>query len=441
MKRIEKINKTKSIFKNVRTYWKLVTPFRVILGFIFIAFLILRFMQPETRAVFGWDQVVNSWVVKDMILAGKRPLTGMVAKMNTGFYIGPAYYYLLAPFYWVFRLDPVANSYFAGTIAVMTFSALFWVTRRLFDRKTVLIALFIYTFSSNVIRFDRIAWPVNLIPLTSLLAFYFLYRVLRNELKFLIPLALTIGFAFHTHFTAVYYVMIVFFSAPLVFRQPGGLIRSFAALPFFLVWLVPNLISETGKGFSATQNMAYYLNTFFHGLHLRRVLQLTNDAFIEFEANLFFRYLKPLNILIPAIFSGLLLRSLRPDRKILLFIFTLWFGVPWLVMSLYAGEITNYYFSITRPVAVIVIGYVLSKVFVVKNKLPSVILVIFAVYWSYANILHFLGNTESDLVKNREEAKKAIREDKKIEFVEWEAKSYLYEVYKNVYHYKNEASR
>ena len=88
---------------------------------IFLLILIIhsffRFYQLGTRSPFGWDQVDNAWAAQNIIVNHKFPLLGFQAKLNSGIFIGPLYYYLITPFYFLTGLDPVASGVFAGAIS------------------------------------------------------------------------------------------------------------------------------------------------------------------------------------------------------------------------------------------------------------------------------------------------------------------------------------
>ena len=126
----------------------------VILIMIFAVHLFFRFYQLEERNPFGWDQVDNAWAAKNIIVEHKWPLVGMVAKQNTGFYIGPLYYYFIAPFYWIFNLDPIASPIAAGITSIVSFFVLFFITKKLFSFNVALMASFINTVSFFTISAD-----------------------------------------------------------------------------------------------------------------------------------------------------------------------------------------------------------------------------------------------------------------------------------------------
>ncbi|MCL4386320.1 MAG: glycosyltransferase family 39 protein [Cyanobacteria bacterium] len=156
----------------------------------------MRFYQIDTRNGFGWDQVDNAWAAKKIIVDHNFPLLGMVARGNSGIYIGPAYYYLISIFYWFTNLDPIASGIFAGLTSIFTFFTIFFVIKKLFSFNMALIAVFINTISFFAIMFDRTQWPDYLIPAVSLIIFYCLYQILLCKPRYLIFLAIALGFSF-----------------------------------------------------------------------------------------------------------------------------------------------------------------------------------------------------------------------------------------------------
>jgi hypothetical protein len=318
---------------------------------------------------------------------------------------------------------------FVAVVSCITFWILYYVVCRIFNGCIAAISLFIYTFSLTVLVADRVPWPVVFIPLTSLLIFYFLYNILQGRVRYLIALAMTIGFAFHTHFTAVYYVVIVLACVPFIWMKKDGLKYSVIAIPFFLIWLVPNIISEFQSKFAYGNNMTGYLQTYFHGFHLVRVVQLINDAVIEFESIISFKQLRFLHIILPLLFMVLVYLREKDKRYIILFLFALWIIVPWFVMATYKGEISNYYFSITIPIAVIAFAYISYWIIKLPYFIAGIALCTFGIFWASQNIKEFKVSSFSKMPVYRETAKQAVRGGKKIEFSEYDPLPYLYEFY------------
>lgn len=403
---------------------------KYLLLILFISFVFLRFYQLEDRMQFSWDQVQNAWAMKDLLVDGKFPLLGMAAKGSSGFYIGPAYYYLLAPFYFIFHLDPVAAGVFVGIVGIITFFTYFVFSKRIFSEIQAIIMVFLYTVSSATVVFDRTPWPVVFIPILSFLIFCFLYDVLRGRMKSLPYLALVLGFSFHVHFTSVYYLIIIVCALPIF---PWRKLRPHTfviSVILFFIWFIPNIISEIQTKFAHGNNLATYIQTYYHGIHLQRIFQLAGDAFIQYEGILYFKELKILKFIIPVLFIFLLFRfEDRQKAKLLSLLTVLWFVVPWFIMSVYSGEISDYYFSISKPIAFLTISYCLYCVYRYNNKLLSIVVCILLGFYGYMNIDSFFQTTNSQLPKLRQRAIEAVKNKTPVEFKDGSPDSYLYYYY------------
>ena len=212
--------------------------------------------------------------------------------------------------------------------------------------------------------------------------------------------------------------------------KKNGLKYSFIAIPFFFIWLIPNIISEFQSNFGYGTNMTGYLQTYFHGFHLVRVGQLLKDAVIQFEQILYFKQLRVLHVFLPLLFIGLVYLREKTKRFITLFLFLLWIIIPWFVMATYKGEISDYYFAITQPIAVIALSYISYCIIRLPYYVSGSVLCMFGVFWAFQNIQQFLDISHSSkMPEYRETAKKAVRDGKKIEFSELVPEPYLYEMY------------
>lgn len=396
---------------------------------IFLLFIFTRFYELETKNGFAFDQVNNAWVAKDIIIDHRFPLLGMVAKGNSGFNIGPSYNYMVAVFYWIFNLDPIASPVFAGATAIFTFIIIFYLTRKLFSFKIALFAVFIYTISFAMIKFDRTQWPVGFIPAISLIIFYALYNILLGKQKYLLLLAIALGFSFHIHFTSIFYLIIILLSLPFLKWNKELLKYTIISLPFFLIWFVPNIIATLSNKSSQFNNLSNYLNTYYHGFHLTRFFQLTKDAFIKFEEFTPLNELKFIKyFLIPLFLIIYYFRSPSREKLIFCYLIILWFLVPWIIFTTYAGEISDYYFSLTIPIVLIILSYLFTQLF--KNNIfVKSVLIIFLIYYFTINFMNFVNLREKGLYDYRKEVIKTIKQRGNMEYKEGFPQYYIFYLY------------
>lgn len=401
----------------------------IVFVLLLVTCVFLRFYEIERRNPFGWDQVNNAWAAKKIVVDHQLPLLGFQAKLNTGIYIGPFYYYLLAPFYFFTNLDPIASGIFAGVTSVFTFLVIFYVIKKLISFNAALVAAFINTVSSAGIMFDRVQGPVNFLPTISLLIFYALYKVMTGKEKYVLLLALALGFSFHVHLTAIFFPLIILFSLPFFPRTKEMAKYGLVAFLIVVFFLIPSALAFLQNAQHLVRAVSYG-QTFYHGLHLRRVIQLTNDALIQFEPYFTFSFLKPLKfILIPLFIFVNFFESKTREKLALVYFVLLWFLVPWLVLSTYSGEISEYYFSVNRFIVLLIIAFLLTKILETKNWIPKIVLLCLLTYYAGFNLTRFFSANNIGLAEKRQIVLQAIYEGRKIGFYEGAPESYLYYYY------------
>src|SRR3989344_4727818 len=414
--------------KKLKTYLKFIFKNKIFL-LVFIVFLVhlfLRFYQIDIRSPFGYDQVDNAWAAMNIIVNHKFPLLGFQAKGNSGIYIGPIYYYFISIFYFVTNLNPIASGIAAGVTSIFTFLTLFYIIKKLFSINVALISVFIYTVGFSGIMFDRIQGPINFIPSISLIIFYSLYKIITGKPKYLLLLGLALGFSFHVHLSSIYYLLIILLMLPFFPKTKETIINAAISFFVFMLFLVPNIIVFLQNASYVSQGLGYG-QTSYHGFHLRRVFQLFNDALIQLEPILAFPILKPLKfILIPLFIFVYLFKSISKEKLLFCYLVILYFLVPWLVLSTYSGEISDYYFSTNRFIGIVIISYLLVRLFYFKNWALRTLLVVFLIFYAYFNINKFLSLNEYGLSSQRQNVLKAISEGRKVEFQQGVPESYVY---------------
>lgn len=401
----------------------------IILFVLFFLHLFLRFYNLEVKNIFAWDQTNNAWAALDIIVRHKYPLLGMVAKQDSGFYIGPLYYYFIALFYFFTNLDPIASGIAAGFVSIITFWGLFYFIKKIFSFNVALFATFINTIASTSIAFDRTQWPVELLPLVSLMILYFLNKIISGKPKYMILLAIMVGLSFNLHFTAIFFLLFIILCLPFFPRNKDTIKYVFISIPLFLIWLLPNFIAEIQAKNIHTNNLLNYLDSYYHGFHLRRFFQLAPDAFIQFEKFLIPSVQILKYMLIPLFFLVYFKKNGIKSIRFFLLV-SLWFLIPWVVLSTYKGEISDYYFIVSRYISIGILAYLINFLFEIKNMIIKILIFFIISIYAYSNLLNFFSdNGDGGIKQKREIVDKAIKEGRSIDFQEGVPESYIYYVY------------
>jgi 4-amino-4-deoxy-L-arabinose transferase-like glycosyltransferase len=407
---------------------------KILLILLFIGFLFLRFSYLGTKSSFRFDQVDNAWAAERILVEHKFPLIGPADKQGSGIYVGPLYYYLVSGAYALTGLDPIASPLFAGLTAIITFFTIYFVFKKMFSVRTAIIALFLYTVSFYGIQFDRMQWEVNFIPIVSLISFFSLFQIIiKNKEKYILTLALMLGLSLHIHITAaVFLPLATLLSLPFFPRTKKTIQNIILGIGIILFLAIPSICAILFNR-SLLLNPLNYSGQMYHGLHLRRLLQMKNDLFIQIEFFLSsFPIISKLTFLVVPTFLFLYCsKGFTKERKLFIYLVSIWFLIPWIVLATYSGEVTNYYYSTTLPIGLLGISYLIlrileiKKIYFIISPLAAIVLFIYA----YGNLNSFMRYHTIGITNFRAVVRDAIKNKTPIEFEQGNPLSYTYYYY------------
>jgi Dolichyl-phosphate-mannose-protein mannosyltransferase len=116
-------------------------------------------------------------------------------------YLGPMYYYMMAPFLALFGLSPVGPAVGVALLGVATVFLLWYVARIWFGRKIALVASFLYAISPVVIVYSRSSWNPNIMPFFALFCIFSIWKVWRDKsLNWLVWGGLSMAAVLQSHY-------------------------------------------------------------------------------------------------------------------------------------------------------------------------------------------------------------------------------------------------
>ena len=389
----------------------------------------IRFYNVDHVLPYGWDQTRDAFQVKS-ILAGNFTLEG--PRTGVGhFHLGPLWFYLLVPFFYFTNLDPIASQHLNILICTITFGVLFYVTKKLFSPRLALLILGMYAFNNYMINLNIVPWNVSLMPLLSILIFYFTYKTFQEK-KFMWSIALftSCGIAFHAHFSAIVFPLMLSILWLLNKDKREIFLLLIKSLPFYLVWFIPIIFAYITTNYSDYHRMQDFLKNYFVGFHLKFLLHRLPDFFVQF------RLLLTLPIFVGyLILAGNFLLYFKTSKthKLYLKIFFSWMLSFILIFGAYGGQISEYYFLFTLPVVYYSFLVLLQRLFSIQNKMiPSLLLLCFISYYMYQNIQTYTDHKEKKgLAEQRESVRERIKKGKKIPYKDGTIEHYFYLLYKN----------
>ncbi len=233
----------------------------------FAAFL--RIYRIQDYMTFLGDEGRDVLVVYN-ILHGKLTLLGPTASVG-GFFLGPIYYYFMAPFLLIFNYNPVGPAIMVALFGIATVWLVYKFAKEIFNSRVGLISALLYSISPIVIAYSRSSWNPNIFPFFSLLTLYVIYRALiKNNTKLLILGGVFLGISMQLHYLAFFlgFIIAVYIFSIFIIRyffEPSRdisiLIKSYLCVFFgLIIGLSPFLAFEARHRFQNLKGIIHFIS-------------------------------------------------------------------------------------------------------------------------------------------------------------------------------------
>ena len=252
--------------------------------------MFLRLYRIQDFFMFLGDQGRDALIVKRIVLLQNFPAIGPPSSIGEVF-LGPFYYYLVAPFLFLTRLNPVGLALGVALLSCVGLYCIYSMVNNTISTKTAFLFFLLATFSFELVRIARFSWNPNLLPYFSFITLYFCVRAgerdNKNKILHSLLFGLFFGLSFQLHHLAGLLALPIgaFFVFELIKQKRVQLLAvplfSFAA---FLFTLVPIAIFELRHQFLNTHNLISVFtkqNIVSSGSFLLRIYEI-NNAFIGF---------------------------------------------------------------------------------------------------------------------------------------------------------------
>jgi len=345
----------------------------------------LRLYRISDYMTFLGDEGRDVLVAKG-ILEGHLTLLGPRASAGD-FFLGPIYYYMVAPWLWLFRYDPVGPAIMVGLVGVATVWLTYFVGKKWFNAATGLFAAALYAVSPIVIIYSHSSWNPDVLPFFSLLIMYLLFEAFqaKQQWKYFLLVGFLLGIALQLHYLALFLLIIVclytFFVEWYSSRRPHFMItikRYVQMLLGFLIGFSPFLAFETRHGFA---NIKTIFSFIFSGT-LQQKSYETGATFFGTVSDVFFRVFAKLVFYYPSpdkyhnfsasqlqlfawctmlvTIAALLGIWFVKNKRVVLLVY-LWLFLGVFLFGFYKKPIYDYYFTFLFPLPFLIIGNFLSQ--------------------------------------------------------------------------------
>ncbi len=164
----------------------------IIFAAVILIAIFFRFWQIRDYVVFLGDEGRDMLVMRNMILEKRPVFLGPTASVG-GFYLGPIYYWMAAPFLALSMFDPVGPSIMVAAFGVATVILLYKFLKEVTGFWPATLASLLYATAPLIVRYSRSSWNPNPLPFFALLMVYSIYKGIQSEKASLGPQSASSG--------------------------------------------------------------------------------------------------------------------------------------------------------------------------------------------------------------------------------------------------------
>lgn len=311
---------------------------------------VLRVFRIDQLLGFYYDQGRDALVIWDLIHKGKLFLIGPTTGIE-GIFRGPWYYWLIAPFYFLSRGNPVYPSIFLSLTTILALYFAYKIGEKIGGTTSGLLAIIIGGFSYNIVMASR--WLSNPTPmfLVSMIFLYSLFMIIDGKKLAWLITAFCLGLAMQFGSTTE----IFYFPALLIFiywqrkNLPNWKVISLSVI-IFLITLAPQFIFDIKHDGILSNNIYKFI---FANDSFKLSFWETVKIRLPFYFNIVSSKLFPISTELSKIFISTFAVILVVQRKILFknknFLIILIFLLSPLIGMLFfqgnEGNVYDYYFT------------------------------------------------------------------------------------------------
>ena len=358
----------------------------------FLAFLLiliaafLRFYRLNEFVTFLGDQGRDAIIIKRIITLEHFPAIGAPTSIGQIF-LGPFYYYLMAPFLLLFNFNPYSLAFGVCLLSIIATLGSYFIVKKHLNKITALIFLAMIVFSSALIELSRFSWNPNLLPFFAFLSLYFMALIIKKDkIFYYIILGALLSISTQLHYLGIF----LFF--PLIFifiykfkikKQKfvlGGIVSGVFSC---LLFSSPLILFDLKHGFLNSKN---FINLIFkkdivsQESLLIRILE-TNKQFYSHIFNLEFNRLIGLILTLILVFLSLrLIHNIFVKINLVNFL-----GFMIAFSFLNSSRYPHYYGQIYLSFFFLVTAIIFS----LKNKTSKLVFMLFLILYLGLNIKNY----------------------------------------------------
>ncbi|OGM54008.1 hypothetical protein A3F62_00370 [Candidatus Woesebacteria bacterium RIFCSPHIGHO2_12_FULL_44_11] len=357
------------------------------------------------------DEGRDAILVRRLLVHGDPILIGPGTSIGN-MYLGPLYYYLMAPALLLAAFNPVGPAVEIALLGVATIWLVWYVARVWYGKIAAGVASALYAIAPTVIIYARSSWNPNIMPFFSLLLVFSVWKFWRlRTSRWVIVTAVTFAATLQSHYLAlilgpiiVLFWFLTFISLSVKTTEISDrapltkfLKNSFIGLFLFIILMSPLVIFDARHGWNNFNAIKVFFSQRQTTVSARpwTALPKLPDLFLQITARLLTGYnefvAKALLVLIsvPSLLFLLLMKRVPKNETSGNFILFVWIGLALVGLGIYKQHIYDHYFGFFFAAPFLIVGALVGEVFGHLNRVGKTL-----------SILAFLALAGVNLVAN-----------------------------------------
>lgn len=416
------------IKNNPKEFWILVV--------ILLAASFLRFYKLDQYMTFLGDEGRDVIVVRRLLAYADPILIGPGTSIG-GMYLGPLYYYMMAPALFVAGFSPIGPALQIAILGVFTVAFVWFVVREWFPSKGVnliaIVASSLYAVSPTVIQFSQSSWNPNIMPFFSLLCIYSIWRIWSeknaNILKWFVVLGVSSAFVLQSHYLGLLLMPTIALFWILTWQKIKSdklankrfIKSSFVSALVFAALMSPLLLFDIRHDWMNLRAVHKFFTVRQETVSARPWSSLPKipEIFRQINTSL----VGGKNPVAGGVVSGILFTTIlygivvfgkklnKTKPQILLLVS--WFGFGLIGFGLYKQQIYDHYYGFVFAIPYILMGVVVNSL-IKKGKMYSLLGLTLLIYLLVTNIMgsHLRFSPNNQLKRSQNVANKILIESK-----------------------------
>jgi len=394
----------------------------ILLAVILLVGAFLRLYRIADYMTFLGDEGRDVIIVRRLLVEGHPPLIGPGTSIGN-MYLGPLYYYMMAPALLIAGFSPVGPAIQIAVLGVITIFFVWFVARKWFGKYAAFIAASLYAIAPTIIVFSRSSWNPNIMPFFALLCIYSLWEIWqKHKWGWLIVLGISYAFVLQSHYLGLLLAPVIlifwFLGVRAIWKDKKEKLYAIRytlyASIIFLALMSPLVIFDARHGWINFNAMKKFFTARQETVSARPWNAIPN-AWPIFEKSTT-RLVTGTNpmvggwVALVLVLGGLLM--LIKTKKPAIVLLSVWLGFALLGLGLYKQEIYDHYYGFFFAAPFLLLGsigeYLIAKKRLALNLSAGAVFIILV----FVNLLNNPSRSQPNrqLARAENVAKKIMQE-------------------------------